>query len=215
MKPLIILRPEPGASRTAARAQALGLRVVRFPLFAVLPVEWAAPDPRDYDAIILTSANAIRHGGEELFKLQSLPVHAVGEATAAMARAAGFTVASVGERGGQSMPLPKGQQLLHLAGRDHLMIPNATSIAVYAARAVDEPEGIDQLNNCVVAVHSPRAGARLAELVQNRASVAVAAISAAAADACGPDWLAIAVADEPNDPALLALAARLCEDRDA
>jgi uroporphyrinogen-III synthase len=59
-------------------------------------------------------------------------------------------------------------------------------------------------------VHSPRAGQRLAELVADRSSVVVAAISPAAAEATGSGWGAVEVADSPNDDALLALAERLC-----
>jgi uroporphyrinogen-III synthase len=40
--------------------------------------------------------------------------------------------------------------------------------------------------------------------------VAVAAISAAAADAAGGGWAAIEAAETPTDDALLALVARLC-----
>ncbi|MCL6683805.1 uroporphyrinogen-III synthase [Sphingomonas alba] len=215
MKPLVILRPEPGGSRSVARAQALGLEAIHIPLFAVVPIEWQAPHPGDFDAIILTSANTVRHGGEELLKLKSLPVHAVGEATAAIARAAGFIVVSVGEGGSRAMNLPQGQRLLHLTGRDHQTFPGATSIAVYEARTVDEPEGIAELKHCVVAVHSPRAGVRLAELVEDRNKISIAAISQAAADACGPGWQSVHIAAEPNDIALLALAASLCEGHDA
>jgi uroporphyrinogen-III synthase len=210
MRPLVILRPEPGASRTAARAQDLGLDARRIPLFVIVPLEWRAPDPAGFDAIVLTSANAVRHAGEELAKLRPLPVHAVGEATAALARAAGFQVASVGEGGSRQMPLPAGQRLLRLAGRAHIDIGVATTIAVYEARAVGEPAGISELGDCVATVHSPRAGRRLAELVAHRSTIAIAAISEAAARACGLGWEEVAVAEAPNDPALLALAARLC-----
>ena len=211
MKPLIILRPEPGASRTAAKAEALGLEVRLIPLFTVVQVDWVAPDPAQFDAIVLTSANAVRHGGEELEKLKALPVHAVGGATAALARAAGFRVLSVGEGGTRGMRLPKGQRLLHLAGKHHRGMDAAATIAVYEARSIDELPGQDQFRNCVVAVHSPRAGRRLAELVGDRSTIAIAAISAAAAEACGAGWERIEAAAQPNDTALLALAARLCE----
>jgi len=214
MNPLVIVRPEPGASRSAAQAQELGLEVVRMPLFAVVPTDWQAPDPRDFDAIVLTSANAVRHGGEELSKLKALPVHAVGQATAAIARAVGFTVESVGNGGSAAMNLPFGERLLHLTGRDHRDIAGTTAIAVYEARELDSP-GVEQLHDCVIAVHSPRAGARLAELVQDRLHIAIAAISPEAARACGSGWRTISAAVEPNDNALLALAARLCEGRDA
>lgn len=211
MRPLVILRPEPGASRTAARAEAMGLDVRLMPLFTVVPVEWRAPDPARFDGLVLTSANAVRHGGEELEKLKALPVHAVGEATAAMARAAGFTIASVGEGGSRDMHLPDGQRLLHLAGSEHHGTGAAATIAVYEARPLDHPPGLEALANCVAAVHSPRAGRRLAELVESRRSIRIAAISPAAAEACGRGWRQVEAATQPNDPALLALAARLCE----
>jgi len=211
MKPLVVLRPEPGASRTAARADAMGLEVRLMPLFLVVPIEWAAPDPSDFDALILTSANAVRHGGEQLETLKPLPVHAVGEATAALARAAGFTVASVGRGGSRDMSLPAGGRLLHLTGLANVRTPAAKSIAVYEAWPVERPQGLDTLPGSVVAVHSPRAGRRLAELVKDRSRIAIAAISPAAAEACGGGWSAVQAADEPHDAALLALAARLCE----
>ncbi len=105
MKPLIILRPEPGATRTAARAEAMGLEVRRRPLFTIVAVDWIAPDPGRFDALVLTSANAVRHGGRELDKLKGLPVHAVGEATAALVRAAGFKLAFVGEGATRHLPV--------------------------------------------------------------------------------------------------------------
>jgi uroporphyrinogen-III synthase len=190
----------------------MGLDVRLIPLFTVVPVEWTAPDPAAFDALVLTSANAVRHGGgEELAKLKGLPVHAVGDATAALARAAGFELATVGEGGSRQMPLPPGQRLLHLAGRDHLPIGADLTIAVYESRMVERPNGLAQLADCVVAVHSPRAGQRLAELVDQRSRIVIAAISPAAADACGPGWKRVHAAPQPNDASLLALAARLCE----
>ena len=211
MKPLIVLRPEPGASRTAAKAAALGLEVRLIPLFAVVPVEWTAPDPEDFDGLVLTSANAVRYGGEELARLKALPVYAVGEATAALARTAGFQIASVGDSGSAGLSLPDGARLLHLTGHNRIALDAALTIAIYDARQLDAPGGLGSLAGCVVAVHSPRAGRRLAELVAERSRVAVAAISEAAARACGAGWQEVAAAAQPTDDALLALAARLCE----
>src|SRR5688572_25017235 len=96
MKPLVVLRAEPAASTTAARASAMGLEVRIVPLFEVAPVEWSAPKASRFDGLVLTSANAVRHGGPQLAALKRLPVHAVGAATAAAAREAGFTIASIG-----------------------------------------------------------------------------------------------------------------------
>jgi uroporphyrinogen-III synthase len=62
-------------------------------------------------------------------------------------------------------------------------------------------------------VHSPRAGARLAELMTGRGDIAIAAISAAASAACGSGWRDVAAIAAPDDGALLALAAALCQKR--
>src|SRR3546814_20848677 len=71
--PLLFLRPEPGASMTAGRATALGLQPVCYPLFQVRPCGWDAPDPAEFDAIMLTSANALLHGGPQLDRFKHLP----------------------------------------------------------------------------------------------------------------------------------------------
>jgi uroporphyrinogen-III synthase len=216
MRRLIVLRPEPGASRTVARAQALGLNAVAMPLFAIEPVAWDVPDPADFDALLLTSANAVRHGGEGLQRLRSLPAHAVGEATAEAARTAGFSVASTGTSGVDALlaDTARDTRLLHLAGEDrHAPSDDRRGItAVTVYRAVPILDRLD-IASCVAAVHSPRAGRRLAELVADRSTIAVAAISPAAAGAVGRGWQAVESADAPSDTALLALAARLCNNR--
>ena len=99
MRRLFVFRPQPAAHRTVERAQKLGLDAVAIPLFDLEAVEWSAPDPAQFDAILLTSANAVNMGGGQLERLRALPVHAVGEATAAAAEDAGFGVASVGRSG--------------------------------------------------------------------------------------------------------------------
>jgi uroporphyrinogen-III synthase len=45
----------------------------------------------------------------------------------------------------------------------------------------------------------------------HRSSIAVVAISDAAAKAAGDDWETVAVADKPDDSSLLALAGKLCD----
>lgn len=213
MRKLVILRPEPGASASVAAARATGLEAVAMPLFEVRALDWTAPDPARFDGIVLTSANAARHGGAELDKLKALPVHAVGETTADAARRAGFTVASIGAGSGEELVagLPHGLRLLHLAGRDHRVLPVEQAIAIYEAVELPAPKGLDQLSGAVIAVHSPRAGRRLGELARDKVSIAVAAISPTAAAACGTGWEDVAIASQPTDRALLAVAAGLCE----
>jgi len=209
VRPLVILRPEPGASATADQARAMGLDVRTIPLFEIVPLPWTSPDPTQFDALVVTSANALRHGGAELERLKALPVYAVGAATAAVARASGFDVTAIGEGGVRAMRLPKEERLLHLAGREHADSGATMTIPVY--EAIEVSSDLNALDDCVVAVHSPRAGRRLGELVERRSRITIAAISPAAAEACGTGWQRVHAASQPNDEALLALAARLCD----
>ena len=221
MRPLAILRPEPGGSLSAARAEAMGFaEIIRLPLFKVRPCAWKVPDADRFDAILMTSANAARHGGEGLEALKSLPVHAVGEATATAARSAGMIVDRVGTGGVDDLlaELPDKLRLLHLAGRQRRDAQGAQTVVavdVYTSVAREFAEGVAQLEGCVACVHSPRAGARLAELVErdgiDKATIMIAAISQSAAEACGEGWSRLASAATPDDPTLLSLAKRMCD----
>lgn len=213
MRRVLVLRPETGASATVERARQLGLDVFAVPLFEIEPVAWEAPDPAAFDGLLLTSANAVRHGGAQLERLRALPVYAVGGATAEAASAAGFEFAAAGDSGvdGLLAVIPPGARLLHLCGehRREPMREQIASIPVYCARAIAAPD-LSLARGAVALIHSPRAGRRFAELVEDRASIAIAAISPAAAEAVGTGWEAVAAADKPTDEAVLALAARLC-----
>lgn len=213
MRRLLLLRPEPGLTASMERARGLGVDVIACPLFQVEPLDWNAPDPDSYDALLLTSANAVLHAGPRLARFTNLPVHAVGQATAAAARDAGFAVQTAGAGNLEVLlaKIPPSLRLLHLAGEDHRNVNDARidRRIVYRAGAIADP-GLPPLNGLVIAVHSPRAGARLAELGSERSSTTIAAISDAAAAECGAGWEEIAVSAEPSDKSLLALAASLC-----
>lgn len=214
MKPLLILRPEPGNSATAAGARALGLDVQPSPLFEVAPVAWTAPAASEFDYLLLTSANALRHGGAELAKLRELGVLAVGPATAAAAREAGFRVVRTGDAGvgGLLDTLPAGQRVLHLTGVDHQRAGDRHSVRTIAVYRANPLHCTLPAGEFVALVHSARAGARLAHLAPDRSRIAVAAISAAAAAACGNGWAAIESVATPDEATMLALAARLCQE---
>lgn len=215
MRRVTVLRPEPGASATLDRLRKRGVEAISVPLFKVEPVEWRAPDPSAFDALLLTSANAARFGGRELGKLTKLPVYAVGEATAQAAREAGLTVAMIGDRGIDALlgQIEPRLRLLHLCGADRKAPEPGrqaiTPVIVYRSDPVTAPNLAAAVGS-VAMIHSPRAGRRFAELTTDRASIAVAAISAAAADACGSGWRSVDVAEQPSDDALLALAVALC-----
>jgi uroporphyrinogen-III synthase len=202
-----VLRPEPGNAATAARLA--GHDVLRLPLFAIHPLAWAPPPLGDIDALLITSANAVRHGGDAMASLRHLPVIAVGAATARTAEAAGFAVAAVGSGDAQAaLALAGNRRLLHLTGRDHVALAGVPALAVYAADPVEPPPAVlADLAGRTALLHSPRAARRLVELVGDaRQAIAIAALSPAVAAAAGPGWRDIAIANQPSDAALVTCA---------
>lgn len=214
MRPVAVLRPEPGNAATAARVAAIGRRAIRLPLFAVRPLTWTPPDLSGHDALLLTSANALRHGGAGLAALRALPALAVGEATAGAARRAGFAVALTGGSDAAALlALAEARgyrRLLHLGGRERTVSEGGAvtrAIDVYASEAIAPATGdVAGLAGSIALLHSARAAARLAELVaaEERATIRLASIGAAVAAAAGGGWGGVAVADIPGDAALLA-----------
>jgi uroporphyrinogen-III synthase len=158
-----------------------------------------------------------------LAALRGLPVHAVGDATAAAARDAGLEVVAVGDRDGAALvaaaEMNGVRRGLLLGGRDRAVKEHpiiAEAIAVYASEPVAVAlEALDQLTGSVVLLHSARAARRVADLIDragiDRRTVRLAAISAAAADAAGGDWERIAAAASPDGAALIALARVLAD----
>lgn len=118
---VLITRPPPGAEDTAARVAALGLRPILAPLLDIAPLAVRLPPPADVQAILIASGHAIP---SLPLALHSVPVLAVGDATAARARAAGFL--HVRSAGADAVALaalaadvadPHGRPLLLAAGR--------------------------------------------------------------------------------------------------
>lgn len=219
MKKLLVLRPEPAASETAARARALGLEPLVAPLFTILPLDWVPPDPAAFDAVMVTSANAVRHGGAGLAQFRSLPCYAVGERSAAAAAAAGFPDVRTGPGDGAAlvarMAAEGVRSAFHPCGRERMPLAapglRIMDVPVYAAepagRLPADPDGT------LVLLHSPLAAARFASFVpEGRERIAIAAISRAAAEAAGSGWGDVAIAGRPRDEALLELAAKLCQN---
>ena len=216
--PLVILRPEPGASATAARAEAIGLSVIKCPSFAVEPVAWDVPDPRDFDCLLLTSANAVRHAGPGMRAFAHLPCWCVGEATAAAARGAGLLVERTGT-GDATMLLADIAapcRMLWLLGENHSAVSfpagvTAEVIVVYRAMSIAaDPQRLSE--PAVVLVHSERAARRLAQLAPYKSQLSLVAISPAVAAAAGPGWREIRWSNAPQDSEMLAIAAKLCHD---
>lgn len=219
---ILILRPQPGADETAARATSLGMRAIVAPLFVIRPLRWTMPDG-PFDAVMLTSANGARHAGDGLTPCHGLPCYAVGGATAQAAEAAGFADIRVGPADGAALLAQMVRDgigaALHPCGADHVALADprirVADLPVYAAEPVDvlPPEASAALDGGALALlHSPRAAALFGALAgPRRTGTRIATISEAAARAAGGGWAAVSVAPRPRDEALLELAAKLCQ----
>ena len=225
--PLLIIRPEPGNAATLAAARAMGLQARGEPLFEIVATAWDATPAAEFDAVLLGSANALRHGGGALARYAALPAYVVGQATAEAARQAGFAVAAVGSGGMQALTSRLAEdgrrRVLRLAGAEHvaLTVPPDTAIAtvvVYEARPLPLNAASAALlgDDTVVMLHSAAAAHHFAGECDRmgipRVSVALACLGPRIADAAGDGWASVASAERPDDSALLALAARMCQN---
>lgn len=218
---IAVLRPEPGNRVTAAAIEAQGRHAIRLPLFEARPLAWDVPDPSRFDALLLTSANAVRHAGPGLSQLRDLPVHAVGDVTAEAARRAGFAVAATGDAGAEALVAQATalgvRHALHLAGRERTLEAGgiiAQVLTVYASEALPvTPHEAAKLAGAVALVQSARAGARLAEIVEPaaRGDIALIAPSARAAAAAGDGWERIIVPPDFRGTALIDAAIALAD----
>lgn len=120
---VLVTRPEPGAARTAQRLAALGFEPILLPLTETRPLPAAFGVPKQAGALVVTSANALRHASRELIAaLSHLPCHAVGKRTAESARMAGFSTVHEGPGDAEALaeaiaePL-SGAVVVYLCGR--------------------------------------------------------------------------------------------------
>ncbi len=228
---VLVTRPEPGGTETAARVAALGWEPVLAPALMLQPRNFVIPRAQ---AVLLTSRAAARALPAPI---PGLPVLAVGEATAAEARARGWadcraadgTAESLAALAGRTLDPAKGPLLLAVGAGYALELASALRgqgfgvirrIAYAAAAAERIPEAaIAALRagrvGCVL-FHSPRsalcamtllraaglaAAAPRMEVLAISRRVAQAAIAAAAPLA----WGAVRIAARPEEQALLAL----------
>lgn len=222
--PLIVIRPEPGNAATVAEAEQRGLTAIAAPLFAIEPRAWEPPDPATVDALLVGSANAIRHAGAALQVFANKPVYAVGASTAQTVREAGLKVTQTGQGGLQELlDTLTGQHLtlLRLAGEEHVPLAPPKGIELvtriaYASVPQPLPERlIKPLETGAIALlHSAAAARHFASecdrLGLDRTPIALAALGPRIAEAASDGWRTLETAPEPTDAALLALAERMC-----
>jgi len=146
-----VARPEPGATRTGRRLDALGYDPLVAPVLTIRPTGAALPEAA-FAGLLLTSANGVAAlTTADRMRFATVPVFAVGTRTASLARLAGLT--DVREAGGDAVrlaalvraSLPAGAALLHIAGAEGKPEPAlslgmagyaVTALVAYAAEAV-------------------------------------------------------------------------------
>lgn len=223
--PVWITRARPGALVTADRVRALGFEAIVDPLLAVETLH-AEIDLTQVAALAFTSAN-----GVEAFARQSaartLPVFAVGRATARAAEAEGFASVSSADgdvedlgrliAGSASGPVlwagarePAGDLVALLRGRGVM----ARGVAVYeTVDRAPSAEILARLDAPLTALlHSPRAARGLAAILRGKPAPALRALCLSEAVAAPLAGLvapgSAAFAERPDETALLELLAR-------
>jgi uroporphyrinogen-III synthase len=226
---VLVTRSEPGASETATRLRQAGFEPVVESLFAIAPIDVEAPN---YDALAFTSANGVRRFSI-LSPRRDAPVFCVGERTAQEARIVGYeNVRSAGAAVGALSDLIRRSittnvRLLHagnedtrgdLAGTLTAAGFQASFLPIFRAVAVEAPGPLLEAHLAgearfdAVMIHSPRAAHILAGFAAGmtyQAPLAVAAISAAAAEPLTGFADRIEIAAAPDGPALFSALARL------
>ena len=89
MSRILITRPQEDAEALAARLRALGHEVLIEPLLEIVYLDHPPPDLKEFQAVLFTSANGVR-ALVRASEGRSLPVFAVGKATADTAIRSGF-----------------------------------------------------------------------------------------------------------------------------
>jgi uroporphyrinogen-III synthase len=198
-KKIWITRAQPGAAATAARVRELGHVAFVAPLLAVQALPPAPIDLSGVAALAFTSANGVRAFSDASGD-RSLQVFAVGAATAAAARAAGFRrvlsadgdvralaerlAARKGEFKGAVLHAGAAEPAGDLTGALTAAGIETRQVALYdtVVTALSAAELADLAGVDVALVHSPKGAEALAELLKAhpRPDLRVLAISKAA-----------------------------------
>ena len=225
---VLLVRPLAQAERSAAALRALGYLPVVAPVLAV--VDTAEPVPRIlFDALVVTSTNAVPRLAKLAPEAKRLPVFAVGPRTAQALRDGGWSVAHEGNGSAADLAravaatLPAGARLLHVTGRDRTGEPARTltragatvseweSYAAEPVQALPEEVAAELAGGALSgALHYSRRSADVLLALVGRAGMTDAfakvphlCLSAEIASSlAGLDGARVSVAAEPNEAAL-------------
>lgn len=225
----LVTRPREEAERFADAMRDRGLDPVVAPILEIEPVDPGPIDLGDVQAVLATSRNGIDAFARRV-KRRDLPVLAVGDATAELARTLGFRdVTSAAGDGADLADLarakldPAAGVLLHPSGEEVARdLPallagfTARRIVLYRARpaAALPSAAVAALADprlAGVVFFSPRTAkvfatlAARVELTHRLAGLTAVCLSPAVAQALDPSpWRAVRIADRPDSPSLLA-----------
>lgn len=228
---VLITRPAEDAAETAAAVAALGYRVLCTPALEIHDTDEPLPDPALYQGVIFSSANGVRAFSRRYPPAGyfSIPVFAVGEHTADVARKAGFVQVQSGQgtmkdlTASMKAQITPGARLLHLRGQDmrenpadYLSTP-IDGITLYRADPVTrlEPEALAALREGAVQAvlfYSARSAASFVSALKNdwpeadlRATRALCLADSVIESLNRFNWAAIHVSLTPDQVGMLRL----------
>ena len=243
---VLITRPAEDAAPLAGRLAALGIAALIEPMLAIRLIAGPPPDLAGVQALLITSANGVRAlaaRSAARSAQRGVVVFAVGDASAAAARAAGFAriesaagdVESLGRLVRARLD-PSGGALLHVAGaevagaladdlraagfdyRRTVLYRAATADRLSPAAAAALAEG----SIAAVLLYSPRTAAALVRLIGAAGLAAACAridalclSGAVARAAAGIAWRSVRTAARPDQDALIALTLACRDERTA
>jgi uroporphyrinogen-III synthase len=238
MVTMLVTRPQPDASETAARLFALDIDALVEPLLTAETLTTTLPPADGFAALAATSANALRalHDRGELPRFLKLPLYAVGDRTAELAQHFGF--ARVVSAGGNMTDLIG---LLAAAGLEGpILYPAARQQSGDLAKAL-APHGVMVIAAPVYAMNPlPRLSAttlsaiesgaisavlfysrrtaetfaRLAASMRDKAKLAMLCLSEAVAEPLlNAHFVRVSLADHPSEEAMMALALSFARDQ--
>lgn len=225
---VLVLRPREQAEDTAARLAERGHAAILAPVLAIAATA-SAPPAGPFDALLVTSRNAIPSLAAQRDRFAGLRVFAVGPRTGSALAEAGFADVEAASGDAASLAalvtarLPPRTRLLHAAGRDGRSEPRSalraagydmTTWQVYAAEAASRlPEAAREALSAgsldAVLHYSPRSAALAEQLVRAAAldlpfrALLHLCLSRSVAEAFRTAPPRLAVAREPSEARLL------------
>lgn len=218
---VVVTRPQTQADTTAAKLRAMGHTPIAIPLTEIAALPQKSINAGGLDVVTVTSANALRHTKPELLQpLEHLPLLAVGDRTADIARQIGFDDVTSAEGDVAALlellvaRTKPGASVLYICGR--LRRPDFEVAMTLANRRVTPIETYDTLplklesdqvaklaTADAILLYSQSAAHALASLGPELPQTTLICMSARVAQALRAG-LRIVVAEQPTEGSMLA-----------